>query len=304
MRKVFLGHISLLLIIMMLCSFGGGVCAVESSQGVSVGISFDKASYKVGDTAKADISVSGISSLESGDKIGSFEAYIKYNSSDLCPVIDGVEVTEKGVKAGAFNVSLGLTNDDFSVFDTAAEQMPYLSAEERLIVCSFEKNDGITLDGDSLNIGSIDFKIKKDAGAVGVSLTEVGLYRPYSGSGGITETVKLPINISGVTGASATVNFVAEMSTPTAVYNQAESKVSASVTATVENSGVVIAQLFDKSSGLTKATKVISVTKQNGEANAVFENVTSSSNLQVRIFLWSAMGKMVPLCENKSVDVQ
>lgn len=304
MRKVSLRHISLLLIIIMLCSFGGGVCAVESSQGVSVGISFDKTSYKVGDTAKADISAGGLSSLESGDKIGSFEAYIKYNSRDLCPVIDGAEVTEKGVKAGAFNASLALTSDDFSVFNTAAEQMPYLSAEERLIVCSFEKPEGIAIDGDSLNIGSIDFKVKKDAGTVGASLAEVGLYRPYSGSGGMTETAKLPITISGVTGASATVNFVAEMSTPTAVYSQAENKVSASVTATVENSGVVIAQLFDKSSGLTKATKVINVTKQNGEANAVFENVKSSSNLQVRIFLWSAMGNMVPLCENKTADVQ
>lgn len=309
MRKFCLRHTCLFLIILMLYTICSAYAYAEPSNTSNIGIKleFDKSGYFSGDTAVAALSLTGLSALDSSkDKIGSFEAYIKYNINDVVPMYDGVEVTDYDKPAGKFDLALDAANGKQG-FNTAAKQMGYLDKDDRIIVVYFQEPNGVSLSGGSLAIGKINFKIKKTAGTVGVQIYTCAAYRPYTGTGGSEEVKGLPITIGSVTNASAALKTEASVTPISAVYDEANKEVKASVTVNTSVSATLIAQLYDKQSGLTKAVKINPIAYAAGTSeypiDVTFANVTSKANLYVRYFLWTGTSAMTPVCINKSIDV-
>lgn len=310
MRKFCLRHTCLLLIILMLyatCSAYVYAAPGDTSD-IGIKLEFDKSEYFSGDTAVAALSLTGLSALDSSkDKIGSFEAYIKYNINDVVPMYDGAEVTDYDKPAGKFDLTLDTVNGKQG-FNTAAKQMGYLDKDDRIIVVYFQEPNGVSLSGDSLAIGKINFKIKKTADTVGVQIHTCAAYRPYTGTGGKEEVKGLPITIGSVTNASAKLKTEASVTPKSASYGEAAKEVNASVTVNTNVSATLIAQLYDKQSGLTKAVKINPVTYTSGmseyQISVTFTNVTSKENLCVRYFLWTGTSGLKPVCVNKSTDVE
>lgn len=309
MRKFCLRHTCLLLIILMLyatCSAYVYAAPGDTSD-IGIKLEFDKSEYFSGDTAVAALSLTGLSALDSSkDKIGSFEAYIKYNINDVVPMYDGAEVTDYDKPAGKFDLTLDTVNGKQG-FNTAAKQMGYLDKDDRIIVVYFQEPNGVSLSGDSLAIGKINFKIKQTVGTVGVQIHTCAAYRPYTGTGGKEEVKGLPITIGSVTNASAALKTEASVTPKSASYGEAAKEVNASVTVNTNVSATLIAQLYDKQSGLTKAVKINPVTYTSGtseyQISVTFTNVTSKENLYVRYFLWTGTSAMTPVCENKLCNV-
>lgn len=307
MRKFCLRHTCLFLIILMLYTICS-VYAYAAPGDIGIQLKFDKSGYFSGDTAVAELSLTGLSALDSSkDKIGSFEAYIKYNINDVVPMYDGVEVTDYDKPAGKFDLALDAANGKQG-FNTAAKQMGYLDKDDRIIVVYFQEPNGVSLSGGSLAIGKINFKIKKTAGTVGVQIYTCAAYRPYTGTGGKEEVKGLPITIGSVTNASAALKTEASVTPISASYGEAAKEVNASVTVNTNVSATLIAQLYDKQSGLTKAVKINPVTYTSGtseyQISVTFTNVTSKENLYVRYFLWTGTSGLKPVCVNKSTDVK
>ena len=185
--------------------------------------------------------------------------------------------------------------------------MGYLDKDDRIIVVYFQEPNGVSLSGGSLAIGKINFKIKKTAGTVGVQIYTCAAYRPYTGTGGSEEVKGLPIKIGSVTNASAALKTEASVTPISAVYDEANKEVKASVTVNTNVSATLIAQLYDKQSGLTKAVKINPIAYAAGTSeypiDVTFANVTSKANLCVRYFLWTGTSAMTPVCINKSINV-
>lgn len=306
MRKFCLRHTCLLLIILMLYTICSAY-AYAAPGDIGIQLEFDKSGYFSGDTAVAALSLTGLSALDSSkDKIGSFEAYIKYNINDVVPMYDGVEVTETNKPAGKFDLALDTVNGKQGL-NTAAKQMGYLNDDERIIVAYFQEPNGVSLSGDSLAIGKINFKIKQTVGTVGVQIYTCAAYRPYTGTGGSEEVKGLPITIGSVTDASAVLKTEASVTPKSADYYEANKEVKASVMVDTNVSATLIAQLYDKQSGLTKAVKINPVTYTSDtseyQISVTFTNVTSKENLYVRYFLWTGTSAMTPVCENKLCNV-
>lgn len=311
MRKFCLRHTCLLLIILMLYTICSAY-AYAAPGDIGIKLEFDKAGYFSGDTAVAELSLTGLSNLDSSKekKLGSFEAYIKYNINEVVPMYDGAEVADYGKPAGTFDSALdnALNNDKNADkgFITAKEHVKYLKDYERIIVIYFQTQDGIEL-SDSLAIGKINFKIKKTAGTVGVQIHTCAAYRPYTGTGGKEEVKGLPITIGSVTDASAALKTEASVAPKSAKYDEANKEVTASVTVNTNVSATLIAQLYDTQSGLTKAVKINPITYAAGTSeyliSVTFTNVTSKANLCVRYFLWTGTSAMTPVCENKLCNV-
>lgn len=307
MRKFCLRHTCLFLIILMLYTICSAY-AYAAPGDIGIQLKFDKSGYFSGDTAVAALSLTGLSALDSSkDKIGSFEAYIKYNINDVVPMYDGAEVTDYDKPAGKFDLALDTTNGKQG-FNTAAKQMGYLDKNgERIIVAYFQEPNGVSLSGDSLAIGKINFKIKQTVGTVGVQIHTCAAYRPYTGTGGKEEVKGLPITIGSVTNASAALKTEASVTPKSASYGDTNKEVNASVTVNTNVSATLIAQLYDKQSGLTKAVKINPVTYTSGTSeypiSVTFTNVTSKENLCVRYFLWTGTSAMTPVCENKLCNV-
>ena len=302
MRKFCLRHTCLFLIILMLYTICSAY-AYAAPGDIGIQLEFDKSGYFSGDTAVAALSLTGLSAK---DKIGSFEAYIKYNINDVVPMYGGAEVTKTNEPAGKFDLALDATNGKQG-FNTAAKQMGYLDKDDRIIVVYFQEPNGVSLSGDSLAIGKINFKIKKTAGTVGVQIYTCAAYRPYTGTGGSEEVKGLPITIGSVTNASAALKTEASVTPKSADYDEANKEVKASVTVNTNVSATLIAQLYDKQSGLTKAVKINPIAYAAGTSeypiDVTFANVTSKANLCVRYFLWTGTSAMTPVCINKSIDV-
>lgn len=310
MRKFCLRHTCLLLIILMLytvCSAYAYAAPGDTSD-IGIKLEFDKSEYFSGDTAVAALSLTGLSNLDSSKekKLGSFEAYIKYNINDVVPMYDDAEVTETNKPAGKFDLTLDTVNGKQG-FNTAAKQMGYLDKDDRIIVVYFQEPNGVSLSGDSLAIGKINFKIKKIVGKVDVQIKNCAAYRPYKGTGGKEEVKGLPITIGSVTDASAALKTEASVTTKSAKYDDTNKEVNASVTVNTNVSATLIAQLYDKQSGLTKAVKINPIAYAAGTSeypiDVTFANVTSKANLCVRYFLWTGTSAMTPVSENKSIDV-
>ena len=302
MRKFCLRHTCLFLIILMLYTICSAY-AYAAPGDIGIQLEFDKSGYFSGDTAVAALSLTGLSAK---DKIGSFEAYIKYNINDIVPMYGGAEVTKTNEPAGKFDLALDATNGKQG-FNTAAKQMGYLDKDDRIIVVYFQEPNGVSLSGGSLAIGKINFKIKKTAGTVGVQIYTCAAYRPYTGTGGSEEVKGLPITIGSVTNASAALKTEASVTPKSADYDEANKEVKASVTVNTNVSATLIAQLYDKQSGLTKAVKINPIAYAAGTSeypiDVTFANVTSKANLCVRYFLWTGTSAMTPVCINKSIDV-
>lgn len=302
MRKFCLRHTCLFLIILMLYTICSAY-AYAAPGDIGIQLEFDKSGYFSGDTAVAALSLTGLSAK---DKIGSFEAYIKYNINDVVPMYGGAEVTKTNEPAGKFDLALDATNGKQG-FNTAAKQMGYLDKDDRIIVVYFQEPNGVSLSGGSLAIGKINFKIKKTAGTVGVQIYTCAAYRPYTGTGGSEEVKGLPITIGSVTNASAALKTEASVTPKSADYDEANKEVKASVTVNTNVSATLIAQLYDKQSGLTKAVKINPIAYAAGTSeypiDVTFANVTSKANLCVRYFLWTGTSAMTPVCINKSIDV-
>lgn len=290
--------------LLILCSFG--VCAAESGEPdykVGLEIAFNHSEYVKGETATATIKLTGLSSLDySKDKIGAFEAYIKYNINDVVPMYDGAEVTEQDKTAGVFDSALDEVSGKHG-FNTAAKQMGYLTSDERIIVVYFEESNGVALSADSFAIGRVSFKIKKEAGAIGASIYSGAVYRPYKGEGGSEEVSGLPIKIDAFTNASASVvNAILEPGTAKLDENNTVKTEGLRVAAS-DNNGILIAQLYDKNTGLTKATQVIpDLSKASVSFNV--SKIIDKSKLEVRYYLWNSFSGMKALAESKAAEVK
>lgn len=308
MRNFCIRHICLLLIVLIFCA----TCPAYAAEGdIGIALNFDKTEYKTGDTATATLSLTGLSGLDKSDKLGSFQAYIKYNVEDVVPMYSGAEVEAYGQTAGEFDAAIKTDIEKSgadSGFATATKQIGYLNKDERIIVVYFQTPDGIAVSGDTLTIGTIQFKIKKTAGTVCVSFYEgaYAAYRPYTGTGGSEEVEGLPFNIISAKDASAKIKTDAQISPSEAIYSEEDKKVTADVTVITNASATLLAQLYDKTTGLTKGVKINKITYAEGEEykyQVTFDNISSTENLCIRYFLWTTTSAMTPVCINKISEI-
>lgn len=274
--------------LLILCSFG--VCAAESGEPdykVGLEIAFNHSEYVKGETATATIKLTGLTDEKAaGAALGAFETHIKFDNTKL------------EAEKFEFNDNLKLDSSDVSGFQVTDDN-------KDIIVAYFEKKSGVSLNSvidDKLTIGTIQFKVLSGGtdNELKLNFEEDG-YKTVVTKSFIDKKTVEEYAYSEFKGAEARiVNAILEPGTAKLENNTVKTeglRVAAS-----DNKGILIAQIYDKNTGLTKATKVI---PDLSKASVSFDvSKIDKSNLKVRYYLWDSFLGMKALAESKAAEVK
>ena len=274
--------------LLILCSFG--VCAAESGEPdykVGLEIAFNHSEYVKGETATATIKLTGLTDEKAaGAALGAFETHIKFDNTKL------------EAEKFEFNDNLKLDSSDVSGFQVTDDN-------KDIIVAYFEKKSGVSLNSvidDKLTIGTIQFKVLsgRTDNELKLNFEEDG-YKTVVTKSFIDKKTVEEYAYSEFKGAEARiVNAILEPGTAKLENNTVKTeglRVAAS-----DNKGILIAQIYDKNTGLTKATKVI---PDLSKASVSFDvSKIDKSNLKVRYYLWDSFLGMKALAESKAAEVK
>lgn len=287
MVKRFFGHICLILAtVLILCSFG--VYAADTPDNkVGLEIKFDYDKYVVGETAEATIKLTGLNDEKAaGAFLGAFETHIKFDDKKL-------QVENNGC---SFDTKLNIGSNDVQGFQVTDNY-------KNIIVAYFEKKvslESVTDDG-KLTIGTIRFTVLNggEGNKLELNFEEDG-YKTVVTKSFINKKAVEEYNYSGFEGATASV--VGAVLEP-GMANREGNKVTINGlrAAASDNKGVLIAQLYDGDTGLTKATQVVLDLSKTTVSFDVSK--TDKTNLKVRYYLWDSLSDMKALTESEAVTV-
>ena len=289
MVKRFFGHICLILAtVLILCSFG--VYAADTPDNkVGLEITFDHNEYVKGETATATIKLTGLTDEKAaGAFLGAFETHIKFDDENL-------QVENNGC---SFDTKLNIGSNDVQGFQVTDNY-------KNIIVAYFEKKvslESVTDDG-KLTIGTIRFTVLNggEGNKLELNFEEDGYKTVVTKSFiNINKKAVEEYNYSGFKGATASVvGAVLEPGTANREGNKVT--INGLRAAASDNKGVLIAQLYDEDTGLTKATQVVPDLSKTTVSFDVSK--TDKANLKVRYYLWDSLSNMEALTGSKAVTV-
>lgn len=287
MVKRFFGHICLILAtVLILCSFG--VYAADTPDNkVGLEIKFDYDKYVVGETAEATIKLTGLTDEKAAKySLSAFQTQLEFNTDELEAV------------------SMDFSEPLKSKIGTAEKYFNVTSKHSDIIAVLYAVDDGIALDdtiapNGEITIGTINFKIKKTSGDISVGFETTSykteIIRPFEDS-----PEGYLLNCSRYANGSAKV-VGAVLEPGKAVLDDSKVKAEGLRAVTPGNKGVLIAQLYDSDTKLTKATQIVDDLSKSYTISFDVSNITIGAKLEVRYYLWDSFLGMRALTESRAV---
>ncbi len=287
MVKRFFGHICLILAtVLILCSFG--VYAADTPDNkVGLEIKFDYDKYVVGETAEATIKLTGLTDEKAAKySLSAFQTQLEFNTDELEAV------------------SMDFSEPLKSKIGTAEKYFNVTSKHSNIIAVLYAVDDGIALDdtiapNGEITIGTINFKIKKTSGDISVGFETTSykteIIRPFEDS-----PEGYLLNCSRYANGSAKV-VGAVLEPGKAVLDDSKVKAEGLRAVTPGNKGVLIAQLYDSDTKLTKATQIVDDLSKSYTISFDVSNITIGAKLEVRYYLWDSFLGMRALTEGRTV---
>ncbi len=287
MVKRFFGHICLILAtVLILCSLG--VYAADTPDNkVGLEIKFDYDKYVVGETAEATIKLTGLNDEKAAKySLSAFQTQLEFNTDELEAV------------------SMDFSEPLKSKIGTAEKYFNVTSKHSDIIAVLYAVDDGIALDdtiapNGEITIGTINFEIKKTSGDISVGFETTSykteIIRPFEDS---PEGYLLNCN-RYANGSAKVVGAVLEPGK--AVLDDSKVKAEGLRAVTPGNKGVLIAQLYDPDTKLTKATQIVDDLSKSYTISFDVSNITIGAKLEVRYYLWDSFLGMRALTEGRTV---
>ena len=262
----------------------------EADNNVGIKIEFDKTAYVKGETATATLTLTGLSGAkQEGLKIGAFETHLKFNPNKLT------------YKSGEFDTSLfgGIADAELTkVFQMTTDH-------NDIIVIAFEDNkSGISLDNvdanGNLKIGTVTFDIVANTGDnIAIGFDETSYITELANK----DIERIAITVPQEDSTADIKNVIAENASATFANNTVTGSIN--IRLSKGQGAILIAQLYDKATGLTKGT----VVKPNLTASAnindiTFNNISDKTNLTVKYYLWESFANMKALTTIQPIEVQ
>lgn len=287
MVKRFFGHICLILAtVLILCSLG--VYAADTPDNkVGLEIKFDYDKYVVGETAEATIKLTGLNDEKAAKySLSAFQTQLEFNTDELEAV------------------SMDFSEPLKSKIGTAEKYFNVTSKHSDIIAVLYAVDDGIALDdtiapNGEITIGTINFEIKKTGGDISVGFETTSykteIIRPFEDS-----PEGYLLNCSRYANGSAKV-VGAVLEPGKAVLDDSKVKAEGLRAVTPGNKGVLIAQLYDPDTKLTKATQIVDDLSKSYTISFDVSNITIGAKLEVRYYLWDSFLGMRALTEGRTV---
>lgn len=287
MVKRFFGHICLILATVLIL-FSFGVYAADTPDNkVGLEIKFDYDKYVVGETAEATIKLTGLNDEKAAKySLSAFQTQLEFNTDELEAV------------------SMDFSEPLKSKIGTAEKYFNVTSKHSDIIAVLYAVDDGIALDdtiapNGEITIGTINFEIKKTSGDISVGFETTSykteIIRPFEDS-----PEGYLLNCSRYANGSAKV-VGAVLEPGKAVLDDSKVKAEGLRAVTPGNKGVLIAQLYDPDTKLTKATQIVDDLSKSYTISFDVSNITVGAKLEVRYYLWDSFLGMRALTEGRTV---
>lgn len=289
-QKIAVMLIMIMTVTMMFSSFA----YAEADNKVGIKIEFDKKAYVKGETAAATLTLTGLSDeKEAGLKLGAFETHLKFDTNQLSYLSEN-----SGFDDGLFKTT---SSQDLT------KEFQVTTDYNDIIVIAFAYKPGLSLDGvdtnGNLKIGTVKFTINDNVS----DKIEIGF--DESEKTYVTELVqpdlsnRFDITVPQEDSTADIKNVIAENATATFANNTVTGSIN--IRLSKGQGAILIAQLYDKATGLTKGT----VVKPNLTASAnindiTFNNISDKTNLTVKYYLWESFANMKALTTIQPIKVQ
>ncbi len=266
----------------------------EADNKVGIKIEFDKKAYVKGETAAATLTLTGLSDeKEAGLKLGAFETHLKFDTNQLSYLSEN-----SGFADGLFKTA---SSQDLT------KEFQVTTDYNDIIVIAFAYKPGLSLDGvdtnGNLKIGTVKFTINdkvSDKIKIGFDESE----KTY-----VTELVqpdlsnKFDITVPQEDSTADIKNVIAENATATFANNTVKGSIN--IRLSKGQGAILIAQLYDTSTGLTKGTVVKpNLTVSENINDITFNNISDKTNLTVKYYLWESFANMKALTTIQPIKVQ
>lgn len=284
----------MLIMIMMATIMLSSFAYAEADNKVGIKIEFDKKSYVKGETAVATLALTGLSDeKDAGLKLGAFETHLKFDTNQLSYLSEN-------------------SGFDDGLFKTAASQdltkeFQVTTDYNDIIVIAFAYKPGLSLDGvdtnGTLKIGTVKFTINDNVS----DKIEIGF--DESEKTYVTELVqpdlssKFDITVPQEDSTADIKNVIAENASATFADNTVTGSIN--IRLSKGQGAILIAQLYDNATGLTKGTVVIPNLTASANINDItFNNISDKTNLTVKYYLWESFANMKALTTIQPIAVQ
>ena len=284
----------MLIMIMMATIMFSSFAYAEADNKVGIKIEFDKKSYVKGETAVATLTLTGLSDeKDAGLKLGAFETHLKFDTNQLSYLSEN-------------------SGFDDGLFKTAASQdltkeFQVTTDYNDIIVIVFAYKPGLSLDGvdtnGNLKIGTVKFTINdnvSDKIKIGFDESE----KTY-----VTELVqpdissKFDITVPQEDSTADIKNVIAENASATFANNTVTGSIN--IRLSKGQGAILLAQLYDNATGLTKGTVVMPNLTASANINDItFNNILDKTNLTVKYYLWESFANMKALTTIQPIEVQ
>ena len=266
----------------------------EADNKVGIKIEFDKKAYVKGETAAATLTLTGLSDeKEAGLKLGAFETHLKFDTNQLSYLSEN-----SGFDDGLFKTA---SSQDLT------KEFQVTTDYNDIIVIAFAYKPGLSLDGvdtnGNLKIGTVKFTINdkvSDKIEIGFDESE----KTY-----VTELVqpdlssKFDITVPQEDSTADIKNVIAENASATFANNTVKGSIN--IRLSKGQDAILIAQLYDTSTGLTKGTVVKPNLTDSANINDItFNNISDKTNLTVKYYLWESFANMKALTTIQPIEVQ
>lgn len=266
----------------------------EADNKVGIKIEFDKKAYVKGETAVATLTLTGLSDeKDAGRQLGAFETHLKFDTNQLSYLSEN-------------------SGFDDGLFKTAASQdltkeFQVTTDYNDIIVIVFAYKPGLSLDGvdknGNLKIGTVKFTINDNVS----DKIEIGF--DESEKTYVTELVqpdlssKFDITVPQEDSTADIKNVIAENASATFANNTVKGSIN--IRLSKGQDAILIAQLYDKATGLTKGTVVNPNLTASANINDItFNNISDKTNLTVKYYLWESFANMKALTTIQPIEVQ
>ena len=266
----------------------------EADNKVGIKIEFDKKAYVKGETAAATLTLTGLSDeKEAGLKLGAFETHLKFDTNQLSYLSEN-----SGFADGLFKTA---SSQDLT------KEFQVTTDYNDIIVIAFAYKPGLSLDGvdtnGNLKIGTVTFTINDNVS----DKIEIGF--DESEKTYVTELVqpdlssKFDITVPQEDSTADIKNVIAENALATFANNTVTGSIN--IRLSKGQGAILIAQLYDTSTGLTKGTVVKPNLTDSANINDItFNNILDKTNLTVKYYLWESFANMKALTTIQPIEVQ
>lgn len=284
--------IAVMLIMIMTATILFSSFAYAADDSVGIKVEFDKKAYVKGETAAATLTLTGLSGAKHERlKIGAFETHLKFDKTKLT------------YKASVFETDLFSGTES----DKLTKEFQPTKDYANVILVAFAYESGISLNSvdtnGNLKIGTVKFTINDNVS----DKIEIGF--DESEKTYVTELVqpdlssKFDITVPQEDSTADIKNVIAENAS--AKFETDKVTASINIRLSKGQGAILIAQLYDNATGLTKGTVVMPNLTASANINDItFNNILDKTNLTVKYYLWESFANMKALTTIQPIAVQ